>query len=73
MAMRLALSNTAESAMSTIGPLAGGLIVLSLGYPVLFLVSMAFEAIALALLVLLVKEPRHRHIEPIEAAAFDEN
>lgn len=73
MAMRLALSNTAESAMSTIGPLAGGLIVLSLGYPALFLVSMAFEAIALALLILLVKEPRHRHLDPIEAAAFDEN
>jgi MFS family permease len=72
MAMRLALSNTAESAMSTAGPLAGGLIVATLGYPILFLISMAFEAIALVLLVVLVKEPRHRHIDPIEAAGFEE-
>ncbi len=73
MAMRLALSNTAESAMSTMGPVAGGLIVLSLGYQPLFFVSMAFEAIALVLLIVLVKEPRHRHIDPIEAAAFEDD
>jgi MFS family permease len=73
MAMRLALSNTAESAMSTIGPIAGGLIVLSLGYWPLFGISMVFEAIALVLLIVLVKEPRHRHIDPVEAAGFEEN
>ena len=32
MAMRLAMSNTAESTMSTIGPLAGGVIAASFGY-----------------------------------------
>jgi MFS family permease len=73
MAMRLALSNTAESAMSTIGPLAGGVIIASLGYLWLFSVSMVFEAIALVLLIVLVKEPRHRRIDPVEAAAFEEN
>jgi MFS family permease len=72
MAMRLALSNTAENAMTTVGPVAGGLIVLSLGYFPLFMVSMAFEAIALILLLVLVKEPRHRHMDPIEAAGFEE-
>jgi MFS family permease len=73
MAMRLALSNTAESTMSTIGPLAGGVIVVSFGYLPLFSVSMLFEAIALVLLLVLVKEPRHRRIDPVEAAAFEEN
>lgn len=60
MAMRLALSNTAESAMAAIGPLIGGFIATSLGYPAVFAAAIACEAIALGLLLTLVKEPRHR-------------
>ncbi|MGD0190156.1 MAG: MFS transporter [Rhizomicrobium sp.] len=58
MAMRLALSNTAESLMSTIGPLAGGVIAASFGYHAVFAVSIVCQTIALALLLALVQEPR---------------
>jgi MFS family permease len=61
MAMRLALSNTAESAMAALGPLVGGFIAASLGYPAVFTAAIACEAIALVLLLSLVKEPRNRH------------
>jgi MFS family permease len=60
MAMRLALSNTAESAMAALGPLVGGFIAASLGYPAVFTAAIACEAIALVLLLSLVKEPRNR-------------
>jgi len=60
MAMRLALSNTAESAMAALGPLAGGFIAAALGYPAVFIAAIACEAIALVLLLTLVKEPRKR-------------
>ena len=59
-AMRLALSSTAQGLMSAIGPLAGGLLATSLGYPALFYVSIAFEAVALVLLLTVVEEPRFR-------------
>lgn len=62
MAMRLALSNTAESTMAAIGPLVGGLIAASFGYRAVFGTSMLFLAIALALMVLLVEEPRRRRM-----------
>jgi MFS family permease len=62
MAMRLALSNTAESVMSALGPLMGGLIAASLGYRTVFAVSIVFEAVALALLLALVEEPRKRRL-----------
>lgn len=60
MAMRLALSNTAESVMSSIGPLAGGLIAASLGYHAVFAVSILCQTIALGLLLVFVQEPRAR-------------
>jgi MFS family permease len=58
--MRLALTTTAQGAMNTIGPLAGGLIAATLGYQVLFGVSLSMLAIALAVLLVLVEEPRNR-------------
>lgn len=60
MAMRLALSNTSESLMSTLGPLGGGVIAALLGYAAVFWTSILFLAIGLALLVLYVDEPRRR-------------
>lgn len=59
-AMRLAMSNTAQSLVATIGPLAGGVLASTLGYPALFWVSIFFEAIALGLLLAVVEEPRWR-------------
>jgi len=68
MAMRLALSNTAESVMSALGPLVGGIIAAGLGYRAVFAVSIMFEIIALALLLSFVEEPRKRRLA-LEAAA----
>ena len=63
MAMRLAFSNTAESVMSALGPLIGGVIAAGLGYHVVFWVAIASEAIALVLLVALVEEPRKKRLQ----------
>ena len=60
MAMRLALSNTAESVMTALGPFAGGLIAATLGYHAVFWLTIVCEFIALVLLLTLVEEPRKR-------------
>ena len=60
MAMRLALTTTAQGAMAAIGPLAGGVIAATLGYGVLFGVSIGFLVVALIVLLTLVEEPRFR-------------
>jgi MFS family permease len=62
MAMRLALSNTAESVMSAAGPLAGGLIATAFGYHAVFATAIGFEVAALVLLVTLVEEPRKKRL-----------
>jgi MFS family permease len=63
MAMRLALSTTAEGIMAATGPLLGGIMATALGYTALFGTSVACQVIALGLLVWLVEEPRkHRHL-----------
>ena len=61
-AMRLALTTTAQGAMSAIGPLAGGLIAGIFGYEVLFGVSIGFLVASFAILVMLVEEPRFRGV-----------
>ncbi len=63
--MRLALTATSQGAMNTIGPLAGGLIAATLGYEVLFGVSVALLAAALGVLLLLVEEPRNRPLRRV--------
>ena len=60
MPMRLGLSQTAKGLMNTIGPLVGGVIAWLAGYVPVFLLSMAFEAVALVLLIWVVDEPRYR-------------
>jgi MFS family permease len=74
MAMRLAFSNTAESVMSALGPLLGGVIAASFGYFTVFWVAVACEAIALVLLITLVEEPRKKRLqlEAEKAAAQEE-
>ncbi|HVY03870.1 MAG TPA: MFS transporter, partial [Caulobacterales bacterium] len=62
MPMRLGVTGTAEGAMASAGPLIGGLIATGLGYPILFVVSMAFLAAAFALLYFRIEEPRNRRL-----------
>ena len=57
-AMRLAISSTVEGAVAAIGPLLGGLLAAFSGYPVVFWISVAFEVIALAVLLIGVRDPR---------------
>lgn len=59
-AMRLAMSNTAESIVAAGGPLLGGAIAATLGYHTVFAVSIVCEAIALFMLVFMVEEPRKK-------------
>ncbi|UCE87290.1 MAG: MFS transporter [Deltaproteobacteria bacterium] len=58
--MRIAVANTTSQLMLAIGPLIGGLLVTLASYEVLFYVAIAFQLASLALLVLLVEEPRRR-------------
>jgi MFS family permease len=62
MAMRLALSNTAEGVMTTLGPFAGGLIATFFGYHAVFWLTIVCEIIALVLLITLVEEPRKKRL-----------
>jgi MFS family permease len=60
MAMRLALSNSAESAMAALGPLVGGILAAAFGYMAVFSVAAVFLLIALVLMLTRVEEPRNR-------------
>ncbi|TPG05853.1 MFS transporter [Sphingomonas oligophenolica] len=59
-AMRLALSTTIEGAISTVGPLLGGIVATTLGYPVLMTASLLFLAGSFVLILFKVTEPRRR-------------
>jgi MFS family permease len=71
-AMRLALSNTAESTMAAVGPFIGGLIAAFIGYHAVFWVAMVCEAVSLGLLLAFVEEPRTKRLalEAERAAAL---
>jgi MFS family permease len=56
--MRLALATTVEGAISSAGPLIGGLIVYSLGYLPLLVLSAALLSASFLVLLLRVREPR---------------
>jgi MFS family permease len=58
--MRIAIANSASEFAGALGPLLGGVIAAAFGYPVLFLVSVAFLVAGGVLVVLMVPEPRHR-------------
>ena len=59
-AMRLALSSTSQGLMAALGPLVGGLVAASFGYVPVFWISITMEAVALAVMLTLVREPRLR-------------
>ena len=59
-AMRLALSTTIEGAISAGGPLLGGLVATTLGYPVLMTAALLFLLASFLLILFKVREPRRR-------------
>lgn len=59
--IRLAASGSAVNLVGTIGPAIGGGIVALTGYVELFAATIALQAIALALIVVAVPEPRYAH------------
>jgi MFS family permease len=58
--MRLAVSTTAESITATAGPLIGGVVAQMFGFPVVFTASLVMLSLALAVLLIFVKEPRKK-------------
>ncbi|MAT83468.1 MAG: MFS transporter [Gammaproteobacteria bacterium] len=58
--VRIAIANSASELAGTIGPLAGGVIAHMLGYPALFVVSVAFLIAGGLMVTMLVPEPRHQ-------------
>lgn len=58
--MRIAFSTTAEHLMTTIAPIAGGILAATFGYLPLFWISIGLLLAAFAILLFLVAEPRHR-------------
>ena len=59
-AMRLALSTTIEGAISAAGPLLGGLVATTLGYPLLLGAACAFLLASFAIILVKVNEPRRQ-------------
>jgi hypothetical protein len=58
--MRLAFVTTAEGAVAAIGPILAGLLVAAAGFEPLFALVLAGIAIALAVMVFTVREPRRK-------------
>jgi MFS family permease len=58
--MRIAIANSASEFAGALGPLLGGVIAAYFGYPLLFLVSVAFLVAGGVMVVVMVPEPRHR-------------
>jgi MFS family permease len=58
--VRIALGNTAQEFIGFLGPLIGGVIAVVWSKQSLFAVSIAFQLIAIAMVLVFVDEPRHR-------------
>lgn len=58
--VRIAIANSSSELAGTLGPLAGGAIAAAFGYPVLFLISVAFLTAGGLMVALLVPEPRYQ-------------
>lgn len=70
--MRIAIANTANSLMFATAPLVGGLLTLAVSYPVIFMIASGAQFAALAVMMFLVDEPRHREsYRAIETAEGD--
>jgi predicted MFS family arabinose efflux permease len=58
--VRIAIANSTSELAGAAGPLVGGAIAAAFGYPVLFVVSVAFLIAGGLMVALLVPEPRHQ-------------
>jgi MFS family permease len=58
--LRIAVSSSAAEAMGAIGPVLGGLLVVSFGYEPVFYLAVGFQALAFAGMLTFVREPRFR-------------
>ncbi len=61
--IRLAASGSTVNFVGAIGPLLGGLIVWTLSYPALFVITIVLQLVGLVILVRWVPEPRGRPME----------
>jgi MFS family permease len=62
--MRIAVAQTAEQAMTVVAPLLGGVIVETLSYQPMFVLTALIQCAALAVTMLKVEEPRRRSLAP---------
>jgi MFS family permease len=63
--MRIAVSNSAAEAVGVAAPILGGVLATTLGYEALVAVAVGFKALAFAVTVFFVDEPRHRTEQPL--------
>ena len=56
--LRVAASNMASNTVGVIGPLLGGLIVLAMGYEIIFIICILVQSVALVIMLNFVPEPR---------------
>jgi MFS family permease len=61
--LRIALSNSSAELVGVIGPITGGLIAVAFGYLPVFWLALGFQALAIAVMLFRVREPRH-HVRP---------
>jgi len=59
--MRIAVANSASDLVAAIGSVAGGLLTLVVSFPAIFWTAIGFQAVALAMVMFFVDEPRHRN------------
>ncbi len=57
--MRIAVANSASELVGAIGPIAGGLLAATWGYPAVFWTAIAFKATAASIVGWRVRDPRH--------------
>ena len=62
--LRIAVANSAQEAVGAIGPLLGGVLAVTLGRESVYVVGIAFQLAAIAVLLTVVDEPRHRDPVP---------
>jgi len=60
--LRIAVSNMANNMVAGVGPLLGGLIALTLGYEIIFIVCIVVQLVALFILVRYIPEPRRASV-----------
>lgn len=58
--LRIATANSSAELAGAIGPIAGGLVAASTSYPVVFWIAIGFQMASFLLMLLRVREPRHR-------------